>query len=177
MQHKLNPEQGKPHSDLQFLFSSLQEFLCSKSFHLSSLCIHCHSFPGSGSLKPQREAPGAAWRTEAGSGTADLNLMRMNLMSRTHQIQVDDETELNQMSCETTNFQNRLLFWSERVLFFLSCVQVQAGRQISGTLEGLQHPKPQQGGIAQLGEEQRRRELAGPTSLSSSLFPGEEKIC
>lgn len=74
-----------------------------KSFHLSSLCIHCHSFPGSGSLKPQREAPGAAWRTEAGSGTADLNLMRMNLMSRTHQIQVDDGTERNQMSCETTN--------------------------------------------------------------------------
>lgn len=37
MQHKLNPEQGKPHSDLWFLFSSLQEFLCSVN---PSICPH-----------------------------------------------------------------------------------------------------------------------------------------
>uniref|UniRef100_A0A8C4ILI8 Protein phosphatase 6 regulatory subunit 2 n=1 Tax=Dicentrarchus labrax TaxID=13489 RepID=A0A8C4ILI8_DICLA len=65
----------------------------------------------------------------------------------------------------------------KELVSFWFCFQVQAGQQISGTLEGLQHPKPQQGGTAQPGVEQRRRELAGPTSLSSSLSPGKKQTC
>lgn len=181
MQHKLNPEQGKP-DDMFQCFGSLTAVVSTPSisvfrlpfFHLSSSPIHCHTLPGLGSPKPQREAPGAAWRTEAGSGTADLNLTRTRTLSRTHRIQVDQRTAATRRTQPgAMNSPSK----QAHLFFLFSCFQVQAGQQISGTLEGLQHPKPQQGGTAQPGVEQRRRELAGPTSLSSSLSPGEKQTC
>lgn len=54
-------------------------------------------------------------------------------------------------------------------------LQVLAGRQTSGTPRGPQRPKPRQGGTALLRVAARRRKLAGPTSPSSSLSPGEKQ--
>lgn len=73
--------------------SSYKKHFCllSVNHFISSTSRHNSSCPGLGSLKPQREAPGAAWRTEAGSETVDLNLMRTRTLSRTHQTQVDSQ--------------------------------------------------------------------------------------
>lgn len=54
-----------------------------------------------------------------------------------------------------------------------SRLQVRAGQQTSGSLEGQRRPRPRQAGTAQQGAGQRHRSRAGPTSLSSSLSPGE----
>lgn len=62
---------------------------------------------------------------------------------------------------------------SAQVSVCVTCLQVLAGRQISGILEGLQHPKAQQGGRARLVMQQSHAKVAGLTSLSSSLSLGE----
>lgn len=129
--------------------------------------VLCRHLPGLGSPKPRWEAPGAAWRTAAGRGTADLNLMRTMTLSRTRQIQVGGAAGATYRTQPKKHPSNR---------FVSRLFQVLAGRQISGT-KGPQRPKPQQGGTALLWVAAKHRKLAGPTSLSSSLSPGEKQTC
>lgn len=115
---------------------------------------------------------------EEGSRTVDLNLMRTKTLTKTRQIQVDRRTAITHRTYPSVILAWKQPFKSSIVLFCahcLSCFEVQAGQRISGTLEGLQEPKPQQGGTALPGVEQRHRKQAGPTSLSSSLSPGEKQ--
>lgn len=88
MQHKLNPEQGK------FDFVLTAGLYMPNTITINPVFFLTFSPPlGLESLKPQRKAPGAAWKMDTGNGIVVLNLMRMKILNRTHQMQVGSMIE------------------------------------------------------------------------------------